>query len=278
MLPLICLDIDGTLIGAAGTPSDAVMAAAQRATRRGQRLALCTARVACGEAFDLAQRIDPEGWHIFHTGAVVYNLTTAESIRLALSESTVHQLHEIGSRMQWVVETYTDREVAVDSDAPYAVQHSALLGIPHVRRSHAELREPVVRVQWIIPAKDLDAAISAVPQQCAGSAATSPMMPGATFFSVVDARASKSYGIRTLAERLAIDIRDVMMVGDGLNDCDAVSAVGHGVAMGNAEPELLDVARYRVGTVEDDGAAEALELSATLATADGGSNDRPRDV
>ena len=274
MLPLICLDIDGTLIGAAGTPSAAVMAAAQQATTRGQRLALCTARVACGEAWDLARRIDPEGWHIFHTGAVVYHLRTHESIRLTLSDTTVEELHQIGSHHHWVVETYTDREVAVDSDAPFAVQHSALLGIAHLRRTHHALNKPVVRVQWIIPASELDEAMAAVPEGCAGSAATSPMMPGAVFFSVVDARASKCYGIRTLAARLDIDLRDVMMVGDGLNDYDAVSTVGHGVAMGNAVPELLDAARYRVGTVDEDGAAEALELSATLAP---GNGDSPHD-
>ena len=55
-----------------------------------------------------------------------------------------------------------------------------------------------------------------------------------------------------------------MMVGDGHNDLDALRVVGHGVAMGNAEQEVIDQARYLVDTVDNDGLIEALELSWSL--------------
>ena len=55
-----------------------------------------------------------------------------------------------------------------------------------------------------------------------------------------------------------------MMVGDGLNDLDAVTTAGHGVAMGNAVDEVKAAARHHVAHVDDDGLVEALELSATL--------------
>ena len=60
---------------------------------------------------------------------------------------------------------------------------------------------------------------------------------------------------------LNIDLSDVMMVGDGHNDLDALRVVGHGVAMGNAEPEGVEEARYVVGKVDDNGLSEALEMS-----------------
>ena len=44
----------------------------------------------------------------------------------------------------------------------------------------------------------------------------------------------------------------------------AIVAVGWGVAMGNAEPEVVEAARLRVADVDDDGAAEAIDRSATL--------------
>ena len=52
-----------------------------------------------------------------------------------------------------------------------------------------------------------------------------------------------------------------MMVGDGLNDLDALEVVGHSVAMGNAHSDLLDCCDYVVAPVGQDGLVEALELS-----------------
>ena len=40
MLPLICLDVDGTLVGRAGEPSAALWSAADAARERGQRSSL----------------------------------------------------------------------------------------------------------------------------------------------------------------------------------------------------------------------------------------------
>ena len=54
------------------------------------------------------------------------------------------------------------------------------------------------------------------------------------------------------------------MVGDGLNDLDALKAVGHSVAMGNAHPDVLNSCDYVVRSVEQDGLVEALELSWAL--------------
>ena len=55
-----------------------------------------------------------------------------------------------------------------------------------------------------------------------------------------------------------------MMVGDGLNDLDALEVVGHSVAMGNAHQDVLNSCDYVVAPVERDGLVEALELSWTL--------------
>ncbi|MBK6311382.1 MAG: HAD hydrolase family protein [Candidatus Microthrix sp.] len=54
MLPLICIDVDGTLLGSSGVPTDGVWTAAEAAIARGQHLAICTARVAVGPTWDYA--------------------------------------------------------------------------------------------------------------------------------------------------------------------------------------------------------------------------------
>ena len=75
---------------------------------------------------------------------------------------------------------------------------------------------------------------------------------------------SKAAGIRAVAADLGASTDEVMMVGDGHNDLSAMAAVGWGVAMGNAEPEVIAAARLVVADVDDDGAAQAIDASARL--------------
>ena len=94
--------------------------------------------------------------------------------------------------------------------------------------------------------------------------ATSPAMPGVCFVSITQSGITKGKAITEISSMLNIDLSDVMMVGDGHNDLDALRVVGHGVAMGNAEQQVIDEARYLVDTVDNDGLVEALEFSWSL--------------
>lgn len=264
MLPLICLDVDGTLVGRSGEPSAEVWAAAERARARGQRLTLCTARLAAGPTRTWAERLDPLGWHVFHTGAARWNPASGEVREVPLADEQVAACHAIGVERGWVVETYAWDDYVVDSDHPLAVAHAGLLAIEHRRRPLADLSSAVVRVQFVVTEDATDAVLAAAPPGTAASAATSPIMPGAVFVSVTASSVSKAAGVAAVAADLGADVADVMMVGDGHNDLSAMAAVGWPVAMGNAEPEVLAAARLVVADVEEHGAAEAIDASTTI--------------
>ncbi|SDJ75451.1 Cof-type HAD-IIB family hydrolase [Sediminibacillus albus] len=53
---------------------------------------------------------------------------------------------------------------------------------------------------------------------------------------------SKAVGVDKLIEASGLDIKDTYAFGDGLNDIEMIKHVGTGVAMGNAVPELKQVA------------------------------------
>jgi hydroxymethylpyrimidine pyrophosphatase-like HAD family hydrolase len=95
-------------------------------------------------------------------------------------------------------------------------------------------------------------------------AATSPVMPGVAFVSCTKPGVAKGSAIRRIADEMQISVADVMMVGDGDNDVEALATVGHGVAMANAVPAAKHAASYEVGHVDEDGLVEALTLSTTL--------------
>jgi len=264
MLPLVCIDVDGTLVGATGVPTEAVWRAADEAVARGQHLALSTARGAFGPTLGFAERLDPDGWHIFHAGAALVHTGTNEVRAQVLDPSVVIHAASVAAKEDWTLEYYSARHYTVDDDSRLAVEHAGLLGVPHVRRTVEQLDGDVVRVQFVVPTDQIAAVQEAMEAHATVTVASSPIMVGTAFVTITRNGADKATAIAQIAEVLGTSIDKVMMVGDGLNDLEAVRAVGHGAAMGNAEPEVKAVARHHVAPVSQDGLAEALDLSAHL--------------
>ncbi len=263
-LGLVCLDVDGTLVGERGVPTDGVWAAADRARAGGIHLAICTARLGLASAWDWATRLDPDGWHMFQTGASIIHTGTDHMHSTALPDGTAKECEAIAAEHGWVFELYADRDYVVTSDHDVAVQHAGLLGVDFVQRASTDLQGIAVRAQIIATDADVDRAIALVPKGCTASAATSPIIPGYHFVSITADTVSKASGVMVLADLLGLGLDRIMMVGDGQNDVSALEVVTHSVAMGNAHPDAVAVSAYRVADVEADGVAEALDLALRL--------------
>jgi Cof subfamily protein (haloacid dehalogenase superfamily) len=263
-LGLVCLDVDGTLVGERGVPTDGVWAAADRARASGVHLAICTARLGLGSAWGWARRLDPNGWHMFQTGASIIHTGTDQMHSTALPVGTAKECEAIAAEHDWVFELYSDRDYVVTSSHDVAVRHAGLLGIDFVVRGADDLSGVAVRAQIIASDDDVERAVALVPHGCTASAATSPIIPGYHFVSITADTVSKASGVTVLAELLGLSLDRVMMVGDGQNDVSALEAVTHSVAMGNAHPDAVAVSKYRVADVEADGVAEALDLALRL--------------
>ncbi len=73
------------------------------------------------------------------------------------------------------------------------------------------------------------------------------------------AAATKQHGILEIAKILNIKTHDIIGIGDGYNDFPLLMACGLKVAMGNAVPELKEIADYIAPRVEEDGVADVIE-------------------
>ncbi|MGM0218419.1 Cof-type HAD-IIB family hydrolase [Enterococcus sp. AZ126] len=69
---------------------------------------------------------------------------------------------------------------------------------------------------------------------------------------------SKLVGIQKCAEYFGFTLDEVMAFGDSWNDLEMLSGIGFGVAMGNAENEVKNVAKYVTSTNDEDGIYNAL--------------------
>lgn len=70
---------------------------------------------------------------------------------------------------------------------------------------------------------------------------------------------SKQVGIDIFCEHFGIDIAQTMAFGDGGNDITMLKHVALGVAMGNANPEVKEIADYVTTDVDNDGIWNALK-------------------
>lgn len=82
---------------------------------------------------------------------------------------------------------------------------------------------------------------------------------GGNWVQITSFSATKQHAVLKVAEALKIDTNQIIGVGDAYNDFPLLMACGLKVAMGNAVPELKEIADYIAPSVEDDGVADVIE-------------------
>ena len=70
---------------------------------------------------------------------------------------------------------------------------------------------------------------------------------------------TKGSGILHALEALQIPVAESFAFGDGVNDIEMMQTVGYGIAMGNAQPQVKEIAAATVPSVDDDGVAWGIE-------------------
>jgi Cof subfamily protein (haloacid dehalogenase superfamily) len=261
VIRLVCCDVDGTLVGKSGEPPPKVWAAAARVRAAGARIAVCSGRPAFGVTRRFAERLDAEGWHVFQNGSSVLNLATGASRSTTIAPAVVAELVRRARADERVLELYSDTEYVVESDAEVAKKHAELLGVPFATRPFESLKGSVVRAQWLVARGDTAAVERERGMGLEIVPSPSPLMPETLFVNLTAHGISKASAVVVVAKEYGVDLRDVMMIGDALNDVGAMKVVGVSVAMGNAEPGVREHAQTSVGDVEDGAVADAFEMA-----------------
>lgn len=78
--------------------------------------------------------------------------------------------------------------------------------------------------------------------------------------------ASKARGILDVCAYYGVEASDCMAFGDGMNDLEMFDLVGFAVAMGDAQPALIERADFVTGTIEERGIQSVLERLALKVT------------
>ncbi len=263
MIRLVFVDADGTLVGSQGVP-DCAWQAVEEARRRGLRLSLSTGRLGRGRTLEFARRLDPRGFHIFQSGAVVLNGEGRVARAWPLPQTPYHRAVDLARAEAVVLEAYAaGGGFFAEREAAELRAHAELIGVdPEFRDLHAVFFEAlVVRAQFVAPEdrwRRLREAVEGLGLDL--HEATSPATPGIVYASLTAPGVGKLKAARYVAEALGVELeREAAAIGDGKNDLELLRAVRFGVAMGNAPEEVKRAARRVVPPADECGLAEALE-------------------
>ncbi len=266
MIPLVVLDLDGTLIGSSGQVLDCVWETVEKLRVAGVKMAVCTGRPCGGVAQRVAQRLGPNNPHVFQSGAVVAYPDGKTLQVSALREINTKRLIEHARKLSFVLELYTPNEMFVERKTTMSEAHAKMIGINAIVRDLSDVaaNEPVVRAQWVLTAEQLEQAADLQLEGAQLSTATSPALKDVYFVSVTQKGVSKGSAVRHLTDILKVKLANTMAVGDSAGDLPMLELVGHPVIMGNAEEDIKARFTHIAGNVDDCGVVPVLKKSLEL--------------
>jgi len=265
-IKLLVLDIDGTIAGVSNEINPSVKQAVKAAQNRGVQVAIATGRM-----YRSALR--------FHQ-AVGSNLPLLAYQGAWIQDPVTEQLHR-----HWCVEPATARKLLDYFEQP---ELKSLLSVHFYINDHLYVREITPETEIYSARSEIEAIAVGDLRNVLDNAPTKVLALSedtevidrllgnlrqqytpaelyltksvATFFEATNPAVNKGTGVRYLAEQLlGLEPAQVMTVGDNFNDLEMLEYAGIGVAMGNAPSDVQAVAQWVAPSVEQDGAAVAIE-------------------
>lgn len=263
---LVALDMDGTLLNSRLEISEANRSAVRRAAEAGKHIALCTGRC-MSEIRDLLPQLPDVRYIICENGGCVYDRKYEQSIftdlmpteevkyilRMMRAEHvTIQCFHDNQSYVYAADDGWMD-EFAM-SDYRECFARSAV----HDARLFDTFDQRPFGIEKINLYFTNDADRARVNNLLAGRSVQT-ILSIRHLLEVVSLTANKGSGLEKLCAHLGIPISRAVGVGDSLNDAAMIRAAGLGVAMGNAEEEILRMADFVARDCDHDGVAQVID-------------------
>ena len=260
---LLAVDLDGTILGPTGV-SGRVADALGAATERGVTVVPATGRMYRSTVRVTAPLRLP-GPAICYQGALVRALPERDGRPGAVLDHRPLTRRAAVAAIDWARAHGLDPHVNADDELVMEIgdegadDYERHLGVAarFVRDLRAAVMTPVTKVLAVGPPGLPEAVLAAAREAFARRAQVTVSHP--EYLEWTAQGVHKGAALRRLAQRLRLPLTQAVAIGDQFNDLELLAAVGHGVAMGGAPPEVRAAARYVTARFEDDGAALAIE-------------------
>ncbi len=261
MIKLVALDLDGTFYAGKtlGVPESA-WAAIEQGRAAGLRFAVCTGRPQGGHGLRYAQRLQPDGPHVFNDGASICDAGGRSLFAEALPrlQEIVALARKYGLPFDLMGADggrYYENELM----PPELLTHIEMTGVVARSALFEEIRETLVRLWFVVPDLSLWETVKPDLETLPEIDLAEYLSPREVITGVIKKGVSKASGLRWLAGYYGFSLEEIAMIGDSHNDLEALQEAGLGIAMGNAVDEIKAVADHITGHVREHGFAQAIE-------------------
>jgi Cof subfamily protein (haloacid dehalogenase superfamily) len=265
-IKLLVLDIDGTISGKSNTISKPVKQAIAAVQARGIQVAIATGRM-YRSALRFHQEINSVLPLAAYQGAWIQDPASEKihrhwTVSRKLASQLLDYFEQPELRSLLSVHFYINDQLYVRELTPetklYA-ERSGITPIPVGDLRQALDHEPTKVLALSDDINVIDQILGNLRRQYT-PAELYLTTSVATFFEATNASVNKGTAVRYLAEELlGLQSSNVMTIGDNFNDLEMLEYAGIGVAMGNAPEGVQAIAQWVAPTVEEDGAAAAIE-------------------
>jgi hydroxymethylpyrimidine pyrophosphatase-like HAD family hydrolase len=256
---LVASDVDGTLLDAEERVPPRTVAVVERLVAAGAGFVLVTGRPPRWIPPVTAQ-LEVATLAVCANGSVLYDVT-ADRVLWA-STLAPDALAAIAAAATAVLPQCRLAVERVDLGAPFVAEagyrHAWVDGDGVAADRPELLGEPAVKLLIRDPAMPSEAMVAAL-TPVIGAAADLTFSHSGGLVEVSPPGVTKATGLAEVARRRGVPVADVIAFGDMPNDLEMLRWAGHGVAMGNAHPALLEVADEVTASNADDGLALVLE-------------------
>ena len=280
---LLVLDVDGTVTNSRHEISQATCDAVARIRAAGIRVVLATGR-RYRDTLPVAARLGIEHPLITASGALIKSASDHATLVRAefgpgVLEGVVTDIVAAGHEPILYSDSFADgfdfhcRSVTV-TPTPEGDAVPGALGLAEYLERNRDLARVVPDLHRTVPPGvfagfamgphramlDLEAALHArFPGQLSLHTIRSPRYLN-WMCEIAPVGVTKWSGVWSLAREWGIGAAEICAVGDDVNDLPMILGAGLGIAMGNAQPEVLAAADRVVGRQDDDGLVDVADL------------------
>ncbi len=261
---MLVMDMDDTLLREDLTISEEVKAKLALAEDQGIIVVLASGRVphAMHRYIEELGLDKKEGYAVCTNGSYIIETDTFETVHeKLLPKDFALEVHKTVKEMGMPIQVYLDDTIHVSFENDYTNKDCELTGLKKSIMADPDAFVANNKVsKFVIPGdpavlKDIEVKLKELYSDRANIYTSKPY-----FLEVLPTDADKRHAIEKLAEILGFDRKEIVAVGDAMNDIGMLKYAGLGIAMKNAADAVKEVADVVLDfSNEEDGIARVVE-------------------
>ena len=285
MYKLVAIDLDGTLLNSYSVLSENNKKALIEANQKGAEIVLASGR-STNSVKNIASEIGICRYIVCGNGSLIYDLQEEKIIYdKFIDKKKALQIINICEENSIYYNIYTENMVIAKSlNNNVLFYHQENASKPDNKKTKINLVENIYEyvknlenqnilkmtisdndniifnsiIRKLRTIKDIDVLDVAHMSRKIIKSGTEEVLLEYYYTEITSQNVDKWYALEVLANRLGIDYKEIMSIGDNINDKIMIENAGLGVAMGNSAPYIKEVADMVVKDNNQDGVAEAI--------------------